>query len=973
MLISHQKLNLRLYFYIKFCSILLFCLNLSISQAQYPNYNHYNIEHLLPTNEIYCVFQDHKGYIWIGTDLGVFKFNGKKFIKYSSPHLKSNSATGLCESTDGKIFGYNFSSQLFYIENEKMKVVAHSKHAINNLDCAKDGYLWMTTNQGVYKLNTTNLKITPGISFKKNKLYGGNAYTSLIRICKTEKYFFNLKKVFRINHDQSIHQIEIPNYKQENPILISKSISSPWVFKINGEQIFTIKGNKLVEFKNPSLNHLILGKKITNVVETSPTDLWICTFSGVIYYNKKTGKASLYFPKYAFSNIIKDHNNQYWLSTLNHGLLHLPFLDQTTWNSETQAFGNDFITHITHSNKNIYAGASGGEIYQLNRSNFSITKQKLPIQSDFGFMYYEPSNEKVYFNLTSQLFELKNNKIHRINHLFRPAKDMLKGNKTFIVTSSQGTYVLNELSDTNQINPIDPSWGRKVLPYKVNYYLIATNEGILVLKHLNNKAQVCKKINPNTQFYSIAQIDNAYYALDFRGNIYKVTKDLSLKKILTMNREERFTKLNHYKQYLVLSSTNGIYFYHLTTKKTIHLQKENGLVSNHIQDFIIDGSQLWIATSKGIQLVDLSIINYLKLKSKLYLKSIRSKYRSYKNKPINIDFNEDLTIEWDALSYHSFGKHQILYRLNQQDWNAIPGSQNILHFENLRAGVNELELKLIDLNGVEGENRLVLKIKVGTPFYQKLWFYLLLMSMVAFISFLIYKKRIQILENKQKKELEKIQLESDLRWSQQKALKAQMNPHFLFNILNSIKGYIYENDKTNAIKYLSDFSSLVRDVLELSSLSYVSLEKELEFIKVYIELEAMLLEEDFDYEINFPKDLDISFIQIPTLILQPYIENAFKHGLRFQKGHKKLLLNIYLIENDEYLIIDIIDNGIGREKSAEMNQKSDKRTSFATNSLNQRMQLLNQEVPNSIVVQIIDLNEDHSISKGTQVQIKIKL
>jgi sensor histidine kinase YesM len=221
--------------------------------------------------------------------------------------------------------------------------------------------------------------------------------------------------------------------------------------------------------------------------------------------------------------------------------------------------------------------------------------------------------------------------------------------------------------------------------------------------------------------------------------------------------------------------------------------------------------------------------------------------------------------------------------------------------------------------------------------------------------------------------LEKIQLESDLRWSQQNALKAQMNPHFLFNILNSIKGYIYENDKANAIKYLSDFSSLVRDVLELSSLSYVSLEKELQFIKVYIALEAMLLEDDFEYHINVSEAIDTSYLQIPTLLLQPFVENSFKHGLRFQKGRKKLELNLRISEETDELIIDVIDNGIGREQSTKIYQSSDKRTSFATNAINQRIELLNQEIQNSIQVTIFDLKDTEDNNIGTQVQLQIKL
>jgi LytS/YehU family sensor histidine kinase len=198
-----------------------------------------------------------------------------------------------------------------------------------------------------------------------------------------------------------------------------------------------------------------------------------------------------------------------------------------------------------------------------------------------------------------------------------------------------------------------------------------------------------------------------------------------------------------------------------------------------------------------------------------------------------------------------------------------------------------------------------------------------------------------------------------------------MNPHFLFNVLNSIKGYIYENDKKNAARYLSDFSSLVRKVLDLSSLPTVSLDQELDALKLYIDLEAMLLQSDFQYRIQVEENVDPSGIQIPALLLQPYVENAFKHGLRHKTGPKRILIRITMDEENGVLTIEISDNGIGRKAAGELNAVNrGEHESFATSAMEKRIELLNHGKKDLVGVEISDKFEGEE-AVGTIVTIHI--
>jgi sensor histidine kinase YesM len=239
------------------------------------------------------------------------------------------------------------------------------------------------------------------------------------------------------------------------------------------------------------------------------------------------------------------------------------------------------------------------------------------------------------------------------------------------------------------------------------------------------------------------------------------------------------------------------------------------------------------------------------------------------------------------------------------------------------------------------------------------------------LAFFVFRWRLNLIKKKQLIELNRISLENELRLTQQNALKAQMNPHFLFNVLNSIKGYIYENDKKNAARYLSDFSNLVRKVLELSDKSLVPLEQELETLKVYIELESMLLQSEFSYTILTDKSVDLNLIKIPSLIIQPYVENAFKHGLRHKKGEKILEIKIEYDEKECLLYIEISDNGIGREEANKINKENAKaHDSFANSAINKRIQLLNYNRNDIVGVEINDKFVDKEMN-GTTVKIRI--
>jgi LytS/YehU family sensor histidine kinase len=228
-------------------------------------------------------------------------------------------------------------------------------------------------------------------------------------------------------------------------------------------------------------------------------------------------------------------------------------------------------------------------------------------------------------------------------------------------------------------------------------------------------------------------------------------------------------------------------------------------------------------------------------------------------------------------------------------------------------------------------------------------------ALLAFTAFLYYRS------NKQQK------LANNLLAL--KSLRTQMNPHFIFNALNSVNTYIAKSDERSANRFLSEFSVLMRSVLENSEEDFIPLTKELELLELYVKLEHSRFADKFEYEINVADNVDVDAFHIPPMLLQPYIENAIWHGLRYKEEKGFLKINVREITPD-ILEITIADNGIGRKQSAALkttNQRKQK--SKGMGNIKKRIEILNDMYKNRVEVSISDLNDDQT---GTKVSLKLK-
>ncbi len=221
----------------------------------------------------------------------------------------------------------------------------------------------------------------------------------------------------------------------------------------------------------------------------------------------------------------------------------------------------------------------------------------------------------------------------------------------------------------------------------------------------------------------------------------------------------------------------------------------------------------------------------------------------------------------------------------------------------------------------------------------------------------------------EKKELELKEIKLQQAESELKALKAQMNPHFIFNSLNSIQEIFFLGDKQLANEHLSRFSQLMRNILKASGRKMVTLHEEIQMLEEYLALEALRFGESFSYSISHDENVSIYTLDVPPMIIQPFAENAVKHGLQHKKGNKTLSIHFSFDETQSIITSVVADNGIGRAASEAINKKRVAHQSFATSATSRRFEVLNSNSAQKFNYHYVDTVNSQGMPAGTEVHI----
>lgn len=946
------------------------------------------------------MIKDSKGYIWVGTDNGIARYDGKQFI-HATPTVNLNlSFTHLQENSEGIIWGLGFPANVIYIQNDSIfRLGDFSKKNTNLLKIALDqqDILSIFCDTIIYRYNTlTRQYIDTTIEDHNNMHYYADHYNARMNAHKPELTQYSLDQLKYISPPYNIVDRLVIKYGIPRTTLKSRG----FFIQLKQELFFAHEHNVLtsIVFFNIRNDSAIIVppeqlpfdiKRIIGHLYLNDSTIIVGSEQGLYGFNHqfKSIIAPPLFPQYTISSIVQDHEDNIWLSTTQKGLLIIPSLKIQYFTPSNSNIADNDLAQLATDGQYLYIGSKKGIIQRLDSSNNITYVTQSPPSSHFLRLmdYHAPINSLLFSDLFTFRYDLASQQTVRERSLIGPAPNKISvlPNKDWIISSYNTAY--GQHRDNAPPN---------FLPASKFLHRTPGKKGMLVKNiEIRLKRSTSHIYNPITNIYWFGYSNDVRFLRDSIENIFKINgADITafdmeytnngmtwiasnnglykidtngLYELMTTNDglyKNTITRIVKQDSFLCLIFRGGLqlYNYKNTTFKTF--TEADGLPSPEINDVEFFNNKIYIATAKGLIALpyDYTAINtsapLLKITEVFINDSLQSLQSSY----VLPHSDNNIEVHFDLIAYKAPKEVRLKSRLkgNNDNWDIDINPSQKLRFRNLRPNTYTLELIAINEDGYESAPKQI-TFTILPPFYQTWWFWGLMGGLFFLILWLSYKIRIQNL----KKEAA---IQQRLIQSEIKAIKSQMNPHFIFNALNSIQDLILKKDIRTSNKYLVKFSLLIRKVLELSSKDLVSLEEEWDLLLLYVELEKLRFD-DLEFSLNNALgEYMLDELQLPPLIIQPYVENSFKHGLLHKQGARKINIDFKVLNNELICIIE--DNGIGREKSNEINarQQRHQHKSFATAANQQRIDLINATLDTaSIHVNIIDL-PDHS---GTKVEL----
>jgi len=398
---------------------------------------------------------------------------------------------------------------------------------------------------------------------------------------------------------------------------------------------------------------------------------------------------------------------------------------------------------------------------------------------------------------------------------------------------------------------------------------------------------------------------------------------------------------------------------------------QDGLGSNFINAVFADSPVVYVGTQEGLSYFDETKVD-LSEGCRLYLLSVvnSGKEMIRDTAALSLPYdNRHIRIEYAGISYRSVGGIIYRYRLIGLDTAWRTTRETSLEYQALPAGLYQLQLQAVNKFGVQSA-MLELPFRVIAPFWQTIWFDGLVLAVFLSLVWLFVTIRIRYIRRRQ---TEKEDLNRKVAEMEHMALQAQMNPHFIFNCMNSIQQYIFNQDVLAANKYIAGFSRLIRATLQNSTRAFISLPDEISYLSGYLSLEKLRFKDKMDYSIDVGPAVDDPRLLIPPMLLQPYVENSMRHGLRHKtdgQGH----INLEFRRTDDRLIITVEDNGIGRKKAGSF--KTSEHIEYQSKGMSltaDRIRMMNAKYGDYIRITVEDPVDPGGRSLGTRVVMEFPL
>ncbi len=892
----------------------------------------YDISHGLLTNSNYSLMVDHHGRLWFGSDKGVTCYNGNSFKTYTvSDGLSDNTIIRCFEDSKGRIWFLHVNRLPSYLYKNKI-------HRLNNIQ----GEISIDQTSELLEIDSNTFLIGGKNGFYKIRLSGKiQRITDRLGHNSGTHSLTNGKLVIS-HHTNTVVRHLGPieaNLIDLNDHFKTYSVIEAGAFFRSFDYFYSrgvISSKALREWKSP------VNDKSAFVFEIIEKDnqLFISTSNGLKIYSRNNAdwvENETLLPGEEVISSRHDKQGGLWIISKNNGVYFFPKLKFSYYPCPIT---DGYFTSINKSEKSIFLGTNNSKVFVFKENKFSLVKNytsyaKLPINITSFHQYkgYDivNANAGTYLEKNGHVWALDGS----YNSVFYRDSNFILGPCLYGVQRIN----LNTEKPTKQMLYLTLGRTRKLVLFK-DCIIAGCQNGIWEIRNeqltpLDKGKLATARINGLEKINRVLFIGTANDGLwTYVGNTlqkYEPAEAILSDAILGMYPGENKTLWVH--------SASGLQHFKWTGKKLVELHRLD-LKTNFKSDELIGmleiKGHLVLLTHSG--LIDLELKNIPPVhKIKLFIDRFEINHAPYSLKQMKFlqrNFN-NLSF---ALGSVNFSAHPLVfyYRINKGKW--IQNGSEVFTFSSLQPGDYDIEFM------VENPIYEASYLKIPTFTIQKKWWqktiYIVIISfcVVLFLVFIIFWRISKIQSRKQRF------LSIELM-----ALQSQMNPHFTFNSLNSIQSYLSSNDKRSAQIYLADFAILIRKILEQGKLHLISLEEEIEFLSQYLELEKRRLNNSFNYTIQVDDELNAQLIAIPTLMLQPFIENAIWHGVAGLDYKGKI--EIRFSRQSDAIVCEIIDNGKGWGNSSE---KISGNTSTGIENCRERMSLFKELYKKELSLEIID-------------------
>jgi ligand-binding sensor domain-containing protein len=942
-------------------------------RAQEYSYVHYDVQNGIAGANVYAVYQDKQKFLWFGTETGVSRFDGTNFKNYTTNEgLPDNEILEIYGDDEGRVWFVPFKKTICYYYKGKIynqqndtllrKIKLHS----NVLVVCEDKYknTWLLEERGIYLI--TPEKTVRYFNKINNREFSSPVYMGL-----------TAQKEIIIQWEDKIYAYRNGRFEWLFTIHFPEQYRSFLNVHIAGDYIIWRSGKNAACAQSISSGDMHCFAYPDNGLRFSTPGngtIAINTSNGTSIYNPVTRKTeNTFLQNISVSKVLIDHEGSWWFTTLGEGIYQLLSTEYKNYVPWKEGTGQEIFS-ITKAGNQLVMGTNFSELlYTADFKNVKKTTLPTAFKEKYNritALYKTPDNKIICG--TDEIIAVMDDKLQLKQYAPSPAVKYIhyhNNDSIYIATSNNLARV-----SSNNLAAKEIVWNERstAVSFYKNTLFVGTLNG---LYHIPQKKLPVYMGDYDTLFSKrissmVISADSTLWVGTYDGGLVslkngEVVDTITTKEGLTSNIcRNLFISDN----VLYAGTDKGLSRIDLNKSPYIitPFTVNDGLLSNLINAVYKENDTVYVASQDGITYFDVKkVINT----SQCNLEII-SVFQSATELPLTDKYlfnhkENNIRVEYVGISFKSTGDIIYSYKLLGLDTAWKTTKETSLNFLSLPPGSYTLQLMATNKFGVKSGVKEI-AFQVAAAYYQTPLFYTLALMVTAALTLLLVSMYNRARRRKEKRERDNLKKIADL---EQMALRAQMNPHFIFNCLNSIQQFVYDKDIQSANRFIGGFAKLIRQTLDNSTRTNISIADEAGYLTNYLALEKIRFENSFDYSIKVDPAIKTEDYKIPVMLLQPYIENSIRHGIRYKKdGAGMITVEFKLKENE--LICIIQDNGIGRQKAEEL--KSKQHIEYQSKGMlltSERIETINKTLSEKITIDVEDLYDESKKAAGTKIII----